>query len=118
MSDPLTTEQQKARAYYLQNRERCIENAQRYRLQHHEENRRYQAEYFQRFKKTAKYKEMQEKRSKERQQQSEVRKKLKAERKAKEKAEKEQQMLPLTIERSPTPPTIVVDPEVFTVKFL
>ena len=120
MTDQLTPQQLKARLYYQQNRERFIENAQRYRREHPEESRQYQAQYFQRYKNSAKYRQAIEKRSLERQKRAEERAKIQAEQRVREiEEERLRQPLPLVIEKPPTP---VADPplppERFTVRFL
>jgi hypothetical protein len=120
MSDLLTPEQLKTRAYYQQNKQRFLENAKRYRLEHREEARQYQAQYFQRYKKTAKYREMQEKRAEQRQRYAQERARLRAEERAKEiEEERLRQPLPLVIEKPPTTPVEPpLPPDRFVVKFL
>ena len=118
--DPLTPEQQRARAYYQQNKARFIENAQRWRREHPEEAKKYQAEYYQRNKNSHKYVLRQIKKNDQRQKDAEERAKKRAEERAKKlEAERNALPLPLVIERPPTPP---VDPPLpasaFVVKFL
>ena len=85
-----------------------------------EEARQYQAQYFQKYKKTAKYREMQEKRSERRQKEAEERARLRAEQRQKEiEEERLRQPLPLVIEKPPTPPQEPPVPaDRFTVRFL
>ena len=118
--EPRTPEQQKARAYYLQNKERFIENAQRWRREHPEEARKYQAEYYQRNKNSQRFVERQIKKNEQRQKEAEERAKKRAEERAK-RLEQERNALPLpiVIERPPTPPQEPPLPaSAFTVKFL
>lgn len=114
-----TPQQLKSRAYYLENKERFIENAQRYRREHPEEARRYQAEYYQRTKNSEGYLQRQNQKAVVRKEQAHLRAVAKAEVKAK-KAEEEQRARAamFVIERPPTPPPEIVDPELFTLKFL
>lgn len=56
MEKERTPKQQKAHEYYLQNRERCIQQATAYRLAHEEKYRAYQTEYFKNYKYSAAYK--------------------------------------------------------------
>lgn len=117
--EPITQDQLKAKAYYQQNKDRFIENAQRWRREHPEEARRYQAEYYQKNKRSQKYVERQQKKNEQRQKEAEERAKQKAERKAKRLEEERQaQPLPLVIERPPTPEPIQLPASAFTVKFL
>lgn len=116
----MTTEQQKSRVYYLQNKDRFIEHAQRWRREHPDEARRYQAEYYQKNKHSHKYVLRQQQKNLQRQKEAEERAKKKAEEKTKrEEEERQAQPLPLVIEK---PPTSSVDTPLsasaFTVKFL
>ena len=124
MTDLLTPQQQKARLYYQQNRERMIESANQYRLRNWDKCKEYQADYFQRYKKTAKYKENIEKRQLIRQQQSVERNRKRAEEEAKrQEEERRRQPLPLVIEKpklsEPSDAGLTQpQPPFFTVKFL
>lgn len=118
--EPITPEQMRAKAYYQQNKDRFIENAQRWRREHPEEARRYQAEYYQKNKNSQRYRERQLKKNEQRQKEAEERAKRKAEERARRlEEERKAQPLPLVIERPPTPPPIEPLPaSAFTVKFL
>ena len=118
--EPLTQDQLKAKAYYQQNKARFIENAQRWRREHPEEARKYQAEYYQRNKNSHKYVLRQQQKNAIRQQQAEQRAKQRAEERAKRLEEERNALpLPIVIERPPTPPPEPPLPaSAFVVKFL
>jgi hypothetical protein len=59
---PKTPKQQKAHLYYLKNKERFIENAQRWREENPDKMKEYQANYFQSYKGTDRYYKRLEKR--------------------------------------------------------
>jgi hypothetical protein len=113
----LTPKQQQSHKYYLEHRDQYLENAKRYRESHREEMREYQAQYFQQYKNSPKYKEQQEKRVLWRQQRALERHRQKIE--EHQRQEQERLNYPLIIERPPEKPT--VEPFVqstFVVKFL
>ena len=116
----LTPKQQQSHKYYLEHRDQYLENAKRYRESHREEMREYQAQYFQQYKNSPKYKEQQEKRVLWRQQRALERQRQKIEEHQRQEQERlKQQPLPLIIERPPEPVQPTVQPNaVFVVKFL